>query len=57
MKEVDLSKYQIRTDLVVDLTPKDFEFEKKYEYKDVLVSNISLNEENSLKFNKKKGDF
>lgn len=57
MKEVDLSKYQIRTDLVVDLTPEDFEFEKKYEYKNVLVSNISLDEENSLKFNKKKGDY
>ena len=45
LSELNLSKYQIRTDLVVDLTPEDFEFEKKYEYKDVLVSNISINEE------------
>ena len=55
VKEVDLSKYQIRTDLIVDLTPEDFEFETKYEYENVQVSNINLDEDNSRKLNKKKG--
>lgn len=57
MKEVDLSKYQIRTDLIVDITPEDFEFEKKSEYENVKVSNISLDKENSKKLNKKPGDY
>lgn len=57
MREIDLSKYQIRSDLVVDLIEKDSRLEKKYEYENVKVSNIILDEENSKILNKKQGDY
>ena len=57
MKEVDLSKYQIRTDLVVDLIEENQEFERKTTYKDIIISNITLDEKNAKVLNKKKGDY
>ncbi len=57
MREIDLSKYKIRTDLVVDIIEEDFKREKKYEYESCSVSKISLDEENSKLLNKKPGDY
>lgn len=57
MREIDLSKYQIRTDLVVDLIEKDYKFEKKFEYDFCSVSRITLDEVASSTLNKKAGDY
>ena len=57
MREIDLSKYQIRTDLVVDLIEENSSLEQKYNYKNVSVSNISLDKDSSLKLGKKPGDY
>ncbi len=57
MEEVDLSKYQTRTDLVVDLINEDFKLEKRRSYKGITISNISLDEENAKKLNKSVGDY
>lgn len=55
MREIDLSKYQIRTDLVVDLIEKDSKLETKYKYKNITVSNIKLDKENSNLLKRKEG--
>lgn len=55
MREIDLSKYQIRTDLVVDLIEKDSKLETKYKYKNITVSNIKLDKENSHLLKRKEG--
>lgn len=57
MREIDLSKYQIRTDLVVDLIDKDYSFEKKYKYDSCSVSRITLDEVASSTLDKKVGDY
>lgn len=57
MKEVDLSKYQIRTDLVADLVSDDFEFEEKSNYENVRISNIKLDCDSALKLGRKSGDY
>ena len=55
MREIDLSKYQVRTDLVVDLIEKDSKLETKYKYKNITVSNIKLDKENSNLLKRKEG--
>ena len=57
MKEVDLSKYNVRTDLVVDLIEENPSFETKTVIDNITISNIKLNEKNSKKLNKKPGDY
>jgi len=57
MREIDLSKYQIRTDLVVDLVNDDFKLEKKYKYDSCTVSKIKLDEVASATLKKKVGDY
>lgn len=57
MKEVDLSKYDIRTDLVVDLIEKSPSFETKTVVDNITISNIKLDKENSKKLNKQEGDY
>lgn len=57
MKEVDLSRYESRTDLVVDLVDDNFSFEKKSVIDGVTVSNINLDDENATILNKTAGDY
>ena len=57
MKEVDLSKYNSRTDLVVDLIEENPKFEKKKVVDGITVSNIKLDDESSKILNKAKGDY
>ena len=57
MREVDLSKYDIRTDLIVDLINDDFKFEKRRTYKGITISNITLDSENASLLNKAVGDY
>ena len=57
MNEVDLSKYEIRTDLVVDLIEENQKFEEKKIYKDIIISNIKLEKEDALKLNKYEGEY
>ncbi len=57
MKEVDLSKYDIRTDLVVDLIEESPSFETKKVVDNITISNIKLDKENGKKLNKKEGDY
>ena len=55
MREIDLSKYKIRTDLVKDLIKKDSEYVEKFEYKGIKISRINLDDKMSKKLNRKKG--
>ena len=55
MRDIDLSKYETRTDLVADLVSEDFEYEKKYSYKGILVSNIELDRESASSLGRKEG--
>ena len=57
MREIDLSKYDIRTDLVVDLIQNSPSFEHKTTIDNITISNITLNDENAKKLNKSKGDY
>ncbi len=57
MKEVDLARYQTRTDLVVDLIEENSPFEKKTIIDNIIISNIELDEENSKALNKSKGQY
>ena len=57
MREIDLSKYKIRTDLVVDLIENDFEFEKKIKYPSCNVSRIILDEVASQTLKKSPGNY
>ena len=57
MKEVDLSKYDTRTDLVVDLIEECPSFETKTVIDNVTISNITLDEKNGKLLNKSKGDY
>ena len=52
MHKIDLNKYEIRTDMAIDLV-KNSEFDSKYKYKDIDVTKIKLDENNV--FGKKKG--
>lgn len=58
MKEIDLSSYSVRTDLVVDLI-KDEKINERLEYEEngIVVSRIVLNEEEASKIGKKAGDY
>lgn len=57
MKEVDLSKYEIRTDLVVDLIEENASFETRTIIDDITVSNIKLDKKNGDILNKSEGDY
>lgn len=57
MREIDLSKYKIRTDLVVDLVDKNSKLEKKYKYDGCIVSKIVLDEVESSIVKRKPGDY
>lgn len=57
MREIDLSKYQIRTDLVIDVVNEDNEFEEKENYDFGSVSRIFLDQESSSFLGKKSGDY
>ena len=57
MKEKDLSMYNIRTDLIVDLIEDTPSFEKKRQEDGIVISNISLDEENSKIIGKEIGDY
>lgn len=57
MRRVDLSKYQIRTDLVVDLIDSESSLEKKYKYEGCLVSKITLDKKNAKTLKKKEGNY
>ena len=48
MRNVDLSKYNVRTDLVIDLVDKQ-KLDKIYYYKKIKVSNLKLKKNNKLK--------
>lgn len=56
MREIDLSKYQIRTDLVIDHI-ENSKYEEKEEYKSCTVSTIKLDNETAQKIGKKQGDY
>lgn len=58
MKEIDLSNYCVRTDLVMDLI-KDEKLEDRveYEHDGIRVSRISLNCDEALKIDKKEGNY
>lgn len=54
--EIDLSKYQIRTDLVIEnLSDLDKSKKNNKEYKDINVISVTLNKEDASKINKKPG--
>ena len=57
MNEVDLSKYETRTDLVVDLIEENTPFETKTVIDDITISNIKLDEKNGKLLNKLQGDY
>lgn len=57
MREIDLSRYKIRTDLVEDLISEEENIDRKYEYNDIIVSNIELDEDNAKELGRKKGDY
>lgn len=56
--EVDLKKYQIRTDLLIEnLDDLDKSKSKNNIYKDIKVTSVTLNKEDALKINKKEGTY
>ncbi len=55
MREIDLSDYEIRTDLVVDLTKKSSSYEKKRNENGIVISNIDLDNSNARKLGKSPG--
>ena len=57
MREIDLSKYKTRTDLVVDLIEKDQKYEEIDEYDSVKVSRIKLDKKGAEKLGRKKGNY
>lgn len=57
MREIDLSKYKIRTDLVVDLIESDSKYEEKIDYDNVKVSRITIDKEAKEKIQKEEGDY
>lgn len=57
MNEIDLSKYQMRTDLVVDLIDENPSFENKKVVDGITISNIKLDEKNSRLLNKAQGNY
>ena len=57
MKEKDLSKYNIRTDLIVDLIEESPSFEKKREEDGVIISNINLDKDNAETIGKAPGNY
>ncbi len=57
MREIDLSKYKIRTDLVADLVQDKSDLEEKYDYDSCMVSRITLDDKTSSNLGRKKGDY
>jgi len=56
--EIDLGKYNIRTDLIIEnLEDLNKSKTKNKEYDDINVTSVTLNEEDSLKINKKPGTY
>lgn len=56
MRQIDLSKYKIRTDLVIDEV-ENSKCEKKESYNSCTVSTIKIDEETSSKISKKEGEY
>ena len=54
--EIDLSKYTIRTDLAIEVIPKNLEI-KTSEYKNIKTSEIYIDETSSKKIKKKPGNY
>ena len=54
--EIDLSNYKTRTDLAIELIENNIDIKTK-EYDNIKVSKIILDEEQSKKINKKKGNY
>lgn len=57
MREVDLSKHEFRTDLVVDLIEDNSSYEEKTTVDGITISNIKLDEEGSKLLGKEMGDY
>lgn len=57
MREIDLSKYKVRTDLVADLVLNKDDLEKKVDYDSCVVSRITLDYDTSLSLGRKKGEY
>lgn len=57
MREIDLSKYDVRTDLVADLIEEGSDLEERYTYKDITVSSINLDKDDAKSLNKLSGDY
>ena len=56
MHEIDLSKYKIRTDLIIEHLNSFKEYKKSEEvYKDIKIETITLDEDMASKINKKEG--
>ena len=60
MREIDLSKYKIRTDLIADIISNE-NLSNIYEENDVIngcsIKRIRLDKDNALKINKKEGNY
>ena len=54
--EIDLSKFEIRTDLAIEAIPEDLTIEKE-EQDDIKISKIIIDEKNSKIINKKIGNY
>lgn len=60
MREIDLSKYKIRTDLVADIISNENlsnVYEENYIINNCSVKRTKLDKDNALKINKKQGDY
>ena len=59
MREIDLSKYKIRTDLVADIVSNEglLNIEEKETIDNCIVSRINLDSDNAVLINKKEGDY
>ena len=54
--EIDLSKYKIRTDLAIEVTPKNIEI-KTEKIEDIKINKVYIDKETSKKINKKTGNY
>ena len=57
MREIDLAKYNIHTDLVHDLINKVPKCEEKIEFDGGFISRVHLNAEDAFKINRKEGEY
>ena len=55
MHTIDLSKYSIRTDLIIDEITTDCDYINTTEYNNIKLEELEINEDNKNKFNKKLG--